>query len=107
MLSWCPVLAGLYRAVRPLSLARQAEPSATLGLPIFDGPPGGAIVGIAWLAAGQQPTLASAVVCAALGAISGFALAIALYRGGRLRRLRRRASRRAGGEPPALARRAA
>ncbi len=81
--------------------------SATLGLPIFAALLGVTIVGIAWLAAGQQPTLASAVICAALGAISGFALAIALYRGGRLRRLRRRASRRAGGEPPALARRAA
>ena len=81
--------------------------SATIGLPIFTALLGVTIVGIAWLAAGQQPTLASAVICAALGAISGFALAIALYRGGRLRRLRRRASRRAGGEPPALARRAA
>ncbi len=81
--------------------------SATLGLPIFAALLGVTIVGIAWLAAGQQPTLASVVICAALGAISGFALAIALYRGGRLRRLRRRASRRAAGEPPALARRAA
>jgi Protein kinase domain len=81
--------------------------SATVGLPIFTALLGVTVVGIAWLAAGQQPTLASAVICAALGAISGFALAIALYRGGRLRRLRRRASRRAGGEPSALARRAA
>jgi hypothetical protein len=81
--------------------------SATIGLPIFTALLGVTIVGIAWLAAGKQPTLASAVICAALGAISGFALAIALYRGGRLRRLRRRASRRAGAEPPALARRAA
>jgi hypothetical protein len=80
--------------------------SATLGLPIFTALLGVTIVGIAWLAAGQQPTLASAVICAVLGAISGFALAIALYRGGRLRRLRRRASQRAGGEPPTLARRA-
>ena len=36
-----------------------------------------AIVGAAWLAAGTQPTLAGAVVSAAWGAISGFALALA------------------------------
>ena len=48
-----------------------------------------AIVGAAWLTAGTQPTLAGAVVCAALGAVSRFALALAAFRGGRLRRLRR------------------
>ena len=80
--------------------------TATMGLPIFMALLAVTIVGIAWLAAGQQPTLAGAVVCAVLGAVSGFALAVALYRGGRLRRLRRRAAKRAGAAP-APARRAA
>jgi hypothetical protein len=78
--------------------------SATLGLVIFVALLAATVVGIAWLAAGQQPTLAGGIVCAALGAVSGFALGVALYRGGRLRRLRRRAARRAGAGPPALAR---
>jgi hypothetical protein len=81
--------------------------SATLGLPIFMALLAVTSVGIAWLVAGQQPTLAGAVVCAVLGALSGVALAVALYRGGRLRRLRRRAARRAGAGQPATARRAA
>ena len=83
------------------------RPSATVGLAIFVALLAVTVVGIAWLAAGQQPTLAGAIVCAALGAFSGSALAVGLYRGGRLRRLRRRAARRAGGGPTALARRAA
>jgi Protein kinase domain len=81
--------------------------SATLGLAIFVALLALTVVGIAWLAAGQQPTLTAAIVCGALGAVSGFALAVALYRGGRLRRLRRRAARRAGAGPSALAGRAA
>lgn len=81
--------------------------SATLGLGIFTALLAVAIVGVAWLVAGKQPTLATAVVCAVLGAISGFALAVALYRGGRLRRLRRRADKRAAGGMPAVTRRAA
>ncbi|HTT92387.1 MAG TPA: serine/threonine-protein kinase [Acidimicrobiales bacterium] len=75
--------------------------SATPGLAMFMALLALVFVGVAWLAAGRQPTLAAAVVCAALGAISGAALAEALYRGGRWRRLRRRAARRAG--PPAAA----
>ncbi len=71
--------------------------SATLGLALFVALLAVTVVGVAWLAAGQQPTLAGAIVCAALGAVSGSALAVGLYRGGRLRRLRRRAARRAGG----------
>ncbi len=81
--------------------------SATLGLGIFMAILAVAIVGVAWLGAGQQPTLAGAVVCAVLGGVSGVALAVALYRGGRLRRLRRRAAKRAGAGTPAMARRAA
>jgi serine/threonine protein kinase len=81
--------------------------SATLGLGIFMAVLAVAIVGVAWLGAGQQPTLAGAVVCAVLGGVSGVALAVALYRGGRLRRLRRRAAKRAGAGTPAVARRAA
>jgi serine/threonine-protein kinase len=54
-----------------------------------------AVVGAAWLAAGRQPSLASLVACAVLGAVSGFAAAPAARRAGRLRRLRRRAARRA------------
>lgn len=81
--------------------------SATLGLGLFMALLAVAIVGGAWLAAGQQPTLAVAVVCAILGGISGFALAVALYRGGRLRRLRRRAAKRVVPGTPAITRRAA
>ena len=44
------------------------RPSATVGLAIFAALLAVTVVGIAWLAAGQQPTLAGAVVCAALGA---------------------------------------
>ena len=43
--------------------------SATLGLGLFMALLAVAIVGGAWLAAGQQPTLAVAVVCAILGGI--------------------------------------
>ena len=68
--------------------------SASVGLAIFVALLAVTVVGIAWLAAGQQPTPAGAIVCAALGAFSGSALAIGLYRGGRLRRPRRRAARR-------------
>jgi hypothetical protein len=75
--------------------------SATPGLGLFMALLTIAIVGAAWLAAGRQPTLAATVVCAALGAVSGVALAVALYRGGRLRRLRRRAARRGAGTPAA------
>jgi Protein kinase domain len=81
--------------------------SATLGLGIFMALLAVAVVGVAWLAAGRQPTLAGAVICAALGAISGLALAVALLRGGRLGRLRRRAARRAAAGTPAITRRAA
>jgi Protein kinase domain len=70
--------------------------TATPGLVIFMAVLTLVVVGVAWLAAGKQPTLGVAIVCAALGAISGSALAVALYRGGRWRRLRRRAARRAG-----------
>jgi hypothetical protein len=83
------------------------RPTATAGLTIFVALLTVTMVGIAWLAAGQQPTLASAVICAVLGAVSGCALAFALYRGGRLRRLRRRAAKQAHASPPGLARRAA
>jgi serine/threonine protein kinase len=71
------------------------RPSAGVGLVIMMALLAIAIVGLAWLVAGTQPTLGGAVVCAALGAVSGFALALAAFRGGRLRRLRRRAARRA------------
>ncbi len=72
------------------------RPSASAGLVVSMALLVVAIVGAAWLAAGTQPTLAGAVVCAAWGAVSGFALALAAFRGGRLRRLRRRSARRAG-----------
>jgi hypothetical protein len=78
------------------ALWRGRRPSASAGLVISMALLVVAIVGAAWLAAGTQPTLAGAVVCAALGAVSGFALALAAFRGGRLRRLRRRSARRAG-----------
>lgn len=78
---------------------RQA--SATVGLGVFMALLAIVIVGAAWLADAQQPTLAGAVLCAVLGAISGVSLAIALFRGGRLRRLHRRAARRGAATPAA------
>jgi Protein kinase domain len=76
--------------------------SATVGLGIFTALLGIVIVGAAWLAGARQPTLAGAVLCAALGAISGVALAVALFRAGRWRRLRRRAARRGAAAPAGL-----
>ena len=99
-------LAYIEQFARVLRRGRR-RPTATVGLTIFVALLAVTMVGIAWLAAGQQPTLAGAVVCAVLGAVSGFAAAVALYRGGRLRRLRRRAARRAGAGSPGLAGRAA
>ncbi len=88
-------LAYVEQFVRALWRGRR-RPSASAGLVISMALLVVAIVGAAWLTAGTQPTLAGAVVCAALGAVSGFALALAAFRGGRLRKLRRRSARRAG-----------
>jgi Na+-transporting methylmalonyl-CoA/oxaloacetate decarboxylase gamma subunit len=83
------------------------RPSATSGLAVSVALLSAAMVAVAWLAAGRQPTLAAVVACTALGAVSGLALAAAAHRAGRLRRLRRRSAARPGTGAVSRARRPA
>jgi hypothetical protein len=75
--------------------------SSTVGLTIVGALFGLDLVGIAWVLAKRQPTIATLVVCAVVGAGAGLALALAGVRVGRQRRFRRlqrreRATARAG-----------
>jgi hypothetical protein len=69
--------------------------SATAGLVVALALLAVAAAGAEWLTAGRQPTVLSLIVSAALGAVSGLALAPATVRAGRRRRSRQRMAGRA------------
>ncbi|MFX0578278.1 serine/threonine-protein kinase [Nocardia nepalensis] len=62
---------------------------AGLGLAGASGVLAIAIVGLLWVLAGRQPTLATLVTCVVLGVLAGGAGAVGAWRSGRIRRYRR------------------